>query len=376
MPGPLTFGPSFHTLWESQLKYAKNTTCSPSYPIRDHCVLRRDLNQLFTLEFPSTTACRDQSLNCDKSMFSFGYHWNLVSIVGYHIPQAPTLHLSELWTEKWYQKATQTKLSSFPSWTVWSSSWIKLNERNTPRWNASFQYRTYSLCFFGQNRRRGLTPEYRWSADHSDHSATNYSELLRASLIVRCWHCHWLEFARMLPLRKWTACFPYSELEPEWVACMASFNFGFSFSVVRDKLPSKMQVSTRCTSSTFFADLTHSDFAPVRGTMINQGPWSSTKCYQLSHILTYFMIIWAVDSVSTCLNHQQLREKPYWVGRVGRVGLKPTPNGLCWKQDEFNACLNLAKRRGSYTSLRRDHHNDKEHHRVQGSHVFFARTSL
>jgi hypothetical protein len=36
----------------------------------------------------------------------------------------------------------------------------------------------------------------------------------------------------------------------------------------------------------------------------------------------------------------------------------------------------LAKRRGSYTSLRCDHHNDKEHHRVQGSHVFFARTSL
>jgi hypothetical protein len=220
-------------------------------------------------------------------------------IVGYHIPQAPTLHLSELWTEKWYQKATQTKLSSFPSWTVWSSSWIKLNERNTPRWNASFQYRTYSLCFFGQNRRRGLTPEYRWSADHSDHSATNYSELLRTSLIVRCWHCHWLEFARMLPLRKWTACFPYSELESEWVACMASFNFGFSFSVVRDNLPSKMQVSTRCTSSTLFCRFNSQRLCTCPGYYDKPG---SMKFNKMLSIVTYTYLFHDNLSCGFCLN--------------------------------------------------------------------------
>ena len=42
---------------------------SPSCPIRDHSVLRRDLNQLSPLEFPSTTAFRDQSLNHYKSTF-------------------------------------------------------------------------------------------------------------------------------------------------------------------------------------------------------------------------------------------------------------------------------------------------------------------
>ena len=80
---------------------------------------------------------------------------------------------------------------------------------------------------------------------------------------------------------------------------MASFNFGFSFSVVRDKLPSKMQVSTRCTSSLFFADLTHSDFAPVRGYYDKPG---SMKFNKMLSIVTYTYLFHDNLSCGFCFN--------------------------------------------------------------------------